>query len=135
MVLLELRFAHLPVAHADAGLRDQFLDHRRPRPDRVDAVVHEVHLAAARQFQLDRGPDQLRIEGATTVWIGQPILGRRLDHRHVAQAQQRHVQRARNRRGAHAEHDPRFLSCFSRSLCLTPKRCSSSTITRPRSRN
>ena len=26
-------------------------------------------------------------------------------------------------------------SCFSRSLCATPKRCSSSTITRPRLRN
>ena len=28
-----------------------------------------------------------------------------------------------------------FFSCFSRSLCFTPKRCSSSTITSPRSRN
>ena len=28
-----------------------------------------------------------------------------------------------------------FLICFSRSLCFTPKRCSSSTITRPRSLN
>ena len=28
-----------------------------------------------------------------------------------------------------------FLICLSRSLCFTPKRCSSSTITKPRSRN
>ena len=34
----------------------------------------------------------------------QPILGRRLDDAHIADAQQRHVQRARNRRGAHGEH-------------------------------
>ena len=34
----------------------------------------------------------------------QAIFGRRLDHAHVAQAQQRHVQRARNRRRAHGEH-------------------------------
>src|SRR5205085_11873221 len=29
---------------------------------------------------------------------------RRLDHRHVAQSQERHVQGARNGRGAHSEH-------------------------------
>ena len=34
----------------------------------------------------------------------QAILGRRLDHGHVAHAQQRHVQRARDRRRAHGEH-------------------------------
>ena len=32
------------------------------------------------------------------------IFGRRLDDAHVAQSEQRHVQRARNRRGRHGEH-------------------------------
>ncbi len=34
----------------------------------------------------------------------QPVLGRSLDNRHVADAQQRHMQRTRNRGGAHGEH-------------------------------
>ena len=72
--------------------------------NRVHAVVHEIDLAAAAQFLFDRGPDQFRIEMRHHGVDGQPILGRRLDHAHIADAQQRHVQRARNRRGAHGEH-------------------------------
>ena len=34
----------------------------------------------------------------------QPVLGRRLDHGHIPQPDQRHVQRARNRRRRHREH-------------------------------
>ncbi len=54
MVLLQLRLAHLAVAHADARLRDQFLNHGGALPDGIDAVVHEVDLPAALQFQLER---------------------------------------------------------------------------------
>ena len=39
----------------------------------------------------------------------QAILRRRLDHRHVADADERHVQRARDRRGRHGQ-DVHFLA-------------------------
>ena len=72
--------------------------------DRIHAIVDEIDLAAAAQLLLDGGLDQLRIEVRHHGVDRQPVLGRRLDDRHVAQAQQRHVQRARNRRRAHGEH-------------------------------
>ena len=50
----QLRLAHLPVADADARLRHQLLDLRGELVDGLDAVVHEVDLAAALQLQLDR---------------------------------------------------------------------------------
>ena len=66
--------------------------------------MDEIHLAAARDLLLDGGANQLvavmRHHGVDR----QAILGRRLDHRHVAQSGQRHVQGARNGRGAHGEH-------------------------------
>ena len=66
----------------------------------------------------------------------QPVLGRGLDDRHVADA----------RRGPSAAcagsawptasgSRPSSRSCLSRSLAATPKRCSSSITSRPRSRN
>ena len=48
--------------------------------------------------------DQLGIEVRDHGMNRQAILGRGFDHAHVADAQQRHVQRARNGRGAHGEH-------------------------------
>jgi hypothetical protein len=63
------------------------------------------------------------------------IFGRRLDHAHVAQSHQRHVQRARNRRRRHRQHVDLVRICLSRSLWRTPKRCSSSTTSSPRSLN
>ena len=48
---------------------------------------------------------------------GQAVLGRRLDHAHVAQADQRHVQRARDGRGGHGEHVHFFAASASGALC------------------
>ncbi len=66
--------------------------------------MDEVHLAAAAQLLIDRRADQLGIEMRHHGVNRQAILGRRLDHAHIANAQQRHVQRARNGRGAHGQH-------------------------------
>ena len=43
---LQIRLAHLAVADTDAGVRRQFLDGGGARPDRIHAVVQEVHLPA-----------------------------------------------------------------------------------------
>ena len=51
---LELVLAHLPVADRDARLRHQLLERARDAVDRLDAVVHVVHLAAAVELGGDR---------------------------------------------------------------------------------
>ena len=116
--------------------RHQLLDQARERVDRLHAVVHEVHLAAARQLLLDGGARSSRSRTSRPmVWIARRSLRRRLDHRHVAEPGQRHLQRARDRAWPSASARRRWsCSCLSRSLCRTPKRCSSSTTSRPRSR-
>ena len=84
-------------------LGKHLLNHGRAMPDGIDAVVHEINLPAARQFQLDRGFDHVRRERRDHRMNRQAILGRRLDHRQIAQPEQRHVQRARDRRRAHGD--------------------------------
>ena len=113
----QLGFAHLAVAHADARLRHQFLQHGGARPDGIDAIVQEIDLPAAGQLQLERGADQLRLKRRHHGVDRQPVLGRRLDHRHIAQAQQRHVQCARNGSGAHGDHVHRFFAVASAAPC------------------
>ena len=71
---------------------------------RLDAVVDEVDLAAALEFVLDGGLDQLFVPVGDDGLDRHAIFGRSLDDAHVAQADERHVQRARDGRGRHGEH-------------------------------
>ena len=84
---LQFGLAHLPVADADAGAGNQFLDHGGARPDGIHAVVQEIDLAAAAQLQFQRRADQFGLERGHHGVDGQPVLGRRFDHRHVPQPQ------------------------------------------------
>ena len=86
------------------ALRNQRLQLGGDFPDAFHAVVHEVDLAAALQFLLDGGLDQLVVPTGDDGLNRHAVFGRSLDHAHVAQADQRHVQRARNGRGRHGEH-------------------------------
>ena len=101
---LELVLAHLAVADGDARGGDQFLNARGDFVDGFDAIVDEVDLAAALQLHLDGGADDLFIELGDDGLNGHAIFGRRFNDAHVAQADERHVQGARNGRGAHGEH-------------------------------
>ena len=92
------------MADGDAGARHESLQLGRDLPDRVDAIVHEIDLAAALQFLLHGGLDQLLVPARDHGLNRHAVFGRRFDHAHVAQADQRHVQRARNGRGRHGEH-------------------------------
>ena len=74
------------------------------RVDRLDAVVDEVDLAAALELGADGARDDLLVELDDVGLDRQAILRRRLDDRHVADAGERHVQRARNRRRRHRQH-------------------------------
>ena len=101
---LERVLAHLPVADDDARFGHEPLQQVADREDRLDAVVNEVDLAAALELAADRAADDLLIELDDVGLNRQPVLRRRLDDRHVADADERHVQRARNRRRRHRQH-------------------------------
>ncbi len=96
-------FSHLAVADDDARLRDQLLQLGGDFPDALHAVVHEVNLAAALEFLLDRRLDEFVVPAGDDGLNRHAIFGRSFDHAHVAQADQGHVQRARDGRGRHGE--------------------------------
>ena len=73
-------------------------------PDGIDAVVDEINLPAAIQFLLDGRLDQLVVPAGDHRLDRHTILGRSLDHAHVAQSHHGHVQRARNRCRRHGQH-------------------------------
>ena len=64
----------------------------------------KIDLAAALQLNFNGRADDFFVELGDDGLNGHAIFGRRLDDAHVAQADERHVQRARNGRGAHGEH-------------------------------
>ena len=95
--LLEPFLGHLSVSHGHPGRRDGGADAAGGPFDGLDAVMHDVHLAAPIQFPQDRLPSGLFRLGADLRHDRQPGIGRRLHYRHVAQSYQGHVQRARDR--------------------------------------
>jgi len=132
--LLQLVLVHLAVADDDTGLGHDLLQAVRDVVDVVDAVVDEVDLAVAVQLADDGVADQLMVEADNPRLDRQAVARRRLQVADVADAQERQVQRARDRRRRQRQDVHGLPQAFSgRSLCSTPKRCSSSMTTRPRS--
>ena len=82
----QFAFRHLSVADDDAGGRDQRLDLGGDFPDGVDAVVHEINLAAALEFLLDGGLNEFFVPTGDDRLNRHAIFGRSFDHAHVAQA-------------------------------------------------
>ena len=66
--------------------------------------MHKVDLPAALQFHFNGRTHDLLIELCDHGLNRHAIFRRRFNHAHVTQADERHVQRARNGRGAHGEH-------------------------------
>src|SRR2546430_7312856 len=100
----ECGLRHLAMADHDAGLRHQSLDALLGLFDRLDSVVDVKHLAAALQFALDDLFDQVVVVGGDEGLDRQRLLRRSLDHGEIAYARQRHVQRARDRRGGQRQY-------------------------------
>ena len=73
------------------------------RVDRLDPVVDDIYLATALQLVRDGAADHLGIELHDVGLDRQPILRRRFDDRHVADADERHVQRPRDWRRRHRQ--------------------------------
>ena len=102
--LLELLLPHLPVRHHDARLGHEVADAGGGGIDGPDAIVYVEHLALAQQLAPDRGRDVLVRVRAHVRQDGQAFLGRGEDLAHLADPGQRHLERARDRRGGHGQH-------------------------------
>ena len=102
--LLEHLLVHLAVTDAEARLRHELAQLVGQAIDVVDAVVDEVDLAAAVDLAQDHLADQLILGRGDERPDRQPGLRRGVDHADVADAGQRHVQRARDRGRAHRQH-------------------------------
>ncbi len=101
---LERLLRHLAVGNADAGLRHELLQALMHMLDAVDAVVDEEHLAAALDLALYGAADD-GIVVLDDVGLHRESLGRwRLDDAHIARPDERHVQRARDRRSRQGQH-------------------------------
>ena len=129
---LELVLGHLPVRHADARL-GHGLAHPLDRVvDRLDAVVDVVDLAAARKFVADRAGDDV------VVVLARAPHGKRLGGGVSMTLMSRTPESdICSVRGMGVAVSVSTSTCsrssFICSLCCTPKRCSSSMTTSPRS--
>ncbi len=102
--VLEIALAHLPVAHGNAGARNDAANAVRDRLDGLDAVVHEEHLAAAIELARDAFLDQRLVPRLDEREHRRAVARRGLHERHVAQAGERQMQRARNRGRGERQH-------------------------------
>ena len=94
------------------GLRHQPPEEIAHRVDRFHAVVDEIHLTAAFHLVSDGAPHDFLVELHDVGLDRQPILRRRFDDRHIADAGERHVERPRNRGRRHREDVDALLELF-----------------------
>ena len=106
--LFQFALGHLAVADAERRLGHDPLQLGGDDLDVVHAVVDEENLPAAIQLAQHGMADQRFVEPGDARFDRQPIFRRRFQIRNVAQAQERHVQRARDRRGGHRQHVDRL---------------------------
>jgi hypothetical protein len=91
------------VGHADARLRDPLGERGGAMVDATDLVVHPEHLPTSPQLPPDRAEGHLFFPRPDVREDGLPVLRRRVDHRQVPDAGQRHLQRPGDRRGRHGQ--------------------------------
>ena len=101
---LQQPLRHLPVADDDARLRHELAHALREIVDRLHAVVQHVGLPAAFDLEEQRLAHDRVVPLGDVGVDGPPALGRVVHRRHVADTGQRHVQRARDRRGGERQH-------------------------------
>src|SRR3954451_7002490 len=101
--LLELLLLELPVRDLERHVRAQAAQALGRLVDRLHAVVHEERLALALLLADERLLDEVLVVLADVGLHGAAALGRRLDDADVAHAGEGHLQRARDRRGAHRD--------------------------------
>jgi hypothetical protein len=114
---LELALPHLAVTHHEPDARQHLAELLGLGLDRLDPVVDIEDLSATIELAQDRVADEpgrrLRDPGLDR----QAVLGRRLDHRHVADPGEGQVERPRDRRrrqGDHVDLAPELLQALLR---------------------
>ena len=114
--ILELRLRHLAMRIRDARLRAELLHMPRDVCDVIDPVVDIVHLAVSRKLAVDRLAHELVVV-LHDIGLDRHTVDRRLlEHRHVTDADQRHVQRPRDRRRRQRQHVDVFLQILDALL-------------------
>ena len=101
---LEATLVHLPVRDADARLGDELAQLLAHVVDVLHAVVDEEHLALAQQLPPDRLRCGALVELAHIGEDGLTVLGRRVHEGEIANAGERHLERARDRCRGEREH-------------------------------
>ena len=102
--VLEVALLHLAVRDQHAHLGHELAQHVLELADRVHAVVHEEDLPAALHLAQDRLAHHRLGEARHLGADREPVGRRRVDHREIAQARHRHLQRARDRRRGERQH-------------------------------
>ena len=132
---LEPALVHLPVRDRDARLGHEVAHLLGDVLDVLHPVVDVEDLALAQQLAPDRLGDRAVVVLADVGEDRLARLGRGLHQREVADAGEAHLERARDRRRGEREHVDVRAQRLIFSLCCTPKRCSSSITSSPRSLN
>ena len=101
--LLERLLVHLTVRDLEAQLGAQRAQPLGGLVDRLDSVVEEERLALAGVLAHERLLDELLVVLADVGLDRTAALRRGLDHADVPHAGERHLQRPRDRRGAHRD--------------------------------
>ncbi len=122
----------LAVRDLDQDLRHQPLEKHSHMIESLHTVMQEVDLPAPRHFLPNCLRDELFVELLNNGFDRQTIVRGCFQHGHIPDFQQRHMKRSWNRCGGERKTSTMVLISFSRSLSFTPKRCSSSTTSRPR---
>src|SRR6185437_772284 len=118
---LKLHLRHLAMADDDARLGHKLTNLRRHFIDALNAVGDEVRLAAALEFDLNGRADEFFVELGDDGLDRHSIFGRRFDHAHVAQTDERHVQCARDGGRRHREHVDRGAHLLQALLVANAK--------------
>ena len=101
----ELILIHPAVGHTHRNLVvEKLAQPYRGALNIVDAVVQVIHLPAALYLAPYRVGDDAPVVLHDEGLHGEPILRRLVDGRHIADARQRHIQRARYRRCRERQH-------------------------------
>ncbi|MNX98757.1 hypothetical protein D3C86_1311770 [compost metagenome] len=111
---LQLALVHLAMGHGDTRLGHQFHQPGALVLDGLDLVMKEVDLPAALQLAQDGLADHAVFLASHEGLDCQPLLRRRGDDREVAQALQRHAQRARDGGSGERQHIHLGAKCLER---------------------
>src|SRR5439155_20525563 len=93
--LFEFLLAHLPMRYTHTRLRTNLLHEVRKRIDGFDTIVDHIDLTASIEFKIDRVLYDNGLEFHDDGLNCETIARGRLNHRHIPQSTQRHIQDAR----------------------------------------